>query len=599
SSAESLLTLINDILDFSKIEAGKLELEAIDFDVELMVSELGKAIAFQAHEKDLELILPANPIHHQWFNADPSRLRQILTNLLGNAIKFTERGEVAVYYSVQQQSESHALVRFDITDTGIGLSTEQQIGLFDRFSQADGSTTRKYGGTGLGLAISKQLVELMGGEIGVKSTPGNGSTFWFTLHLARAKSQPYEPVRSDLKTQKILIVDDNATNGRLLEQLLSDWQIDHQRVDNAAAALIALHSAANGGHPYTIAIIDRLMPIMDGLQLGRTIKADLSINTTRLLLLNTQGQRGDAKKFKGAGFDGYHSKPIEPSLLYSELLKVAQITPANIELATQHISRELPQFNARVLVVEDNATNQLVAKGMLAKFAVRIDVAGNGKEALAALAQIPYDLVFMDCQMPVMDGYEASRHIRDAHSQVKNQSVPIIAMTANAMQGDREQCLAAGMSDYIAKPIDPAKLQRALSEWLPARCQPRVTKELEPDCGSQAMAIKQEPVFDFPAFSARLMNDKNLIKIVVDAFLADIPVQIAQLRAALIAADLKQAAAQAHQIKGACANVGAMVLSDIAKTMEQARDIDTCWQAMPLLEQAFAALKIAMDEAQT
>ncbi|QDF67120.1 response regulator [Shewanella sp. SNU WT4] len=471
SSAESLLTLLNDILDFSKIEAGKLELEAIDFDFEQMISELSKAIALQAHDKNLELISPASPLLHQWFCADPGRLRQILTNLLGNAIKFTERGEVAVYYSVQQQSETHSWVRFDITDTGIGLSEEQQRGLFDRFSQADGSTTRKYGGTGLGLAICKQLVEMMGGEIGVTSVLGKGSTFWFTLNLARAKAQPPEPVRTDLTAQKLLIVDDNATNGRLLEQLLSHWQIDHLWVDNAAAALVALHDAANEGDPYTIAIIDRQMPTMDGLQLGRAIKADLSINTTRLLLLNTSGQRSDAQKFEAAGFDGFHNKPIEQSLLYNELLKVARITPESVESASQHTGRELPQFNARVLVVEDNMTNQLVAKGLLSKFAVRIDVANNGQEALIALTKTAYDLVFMDCQMPVMDGYEASRHIRDEQSQVQNHAIPIIAMTANAMQGDRELCLGAGMSDYIAKPIDPAKLQRALSEWLPAHCQ--------------------------------------------------------------------------------------------------------------------------------
>jgi signal transduction histidine kinase len=340
NSAESLLAIINDILDFSKVEAGKLELELIDFDIGEMMNEFGSTIAFRAHQKSLEFICPANTIQHQWFRADQGRIRQIMTNLVANAIKFTKEGEIAVYYSVQEQTASHSLIRIDVTDTGIGLSTEQKNKLFERFNQADSSTTRKYGGTGLGLSISKQLVELMGGEIGVESTEGMGSTFWFTLNLAKAKVQPEQPTLTDLQEQNILVVDSNATK------------------------------------------------------------------------------------------------------------------------------RKLPQFKARVLVVEDNPVNQMVARGMLVKFGVVVDLVANGKEAIHALKTLPYDIVFMDCQMPVMDGYEASRCIRDPQSKALDHNIPIVAMTANAMVGDREKCNAAGMDDYITKPVSPDKLQQALQQWL-------------------------------------------------------------------------------------------------------------------------------------
>jgi signal transduction histidine kinase len=352
NSAESLLAIINDILDFSKVEAGKLELELIDFDIGKMIDEFGSAIAFCAHKKSLELICPANPIQHQWFRADPGRIRQIMTNLVDNAVKFTKEGEIAVYYSVQEQTASHSLIRIDVTDTGIGLSTEQKNNLFERFNQADNSTTRKYGGTGLGLSISKQLVELMGGEIGVESTEGAGSTFWFTLNLAIAKVQLEQPTLTDLQEQNILVVDSNATK------------------------------------------------------------------------------------------------------------------------------RKLPQFKARVLVVEDNPVNQMVARGMLVKFGVVVDLVANGKEAIHALKTLPYDIVFMDCQMPVMDGYEASRCIRDPQSKALDHNIPIVAMTANAMVGDREKCNAAGMDDYISKPVSPKKLQQALQQWLP-KTQPQKTSVAE------------------------------------------------------------------------------------------------------------------------
>jgi len=469
SSAKLLLGIINDILDFSKVEAGMLEMESIAFDMRLLMSDFGSSISVRAHEKGLELICPANPVQHHWYNADPGRIRQILTNLVGNAIKFTEQGEVAVYYSVQQQSGSRTIVRFDVTDTGIGLSAKQQAGLFERFSQADGSTTRTHGGTGLGLAISKQLVELMGGEIGIKSTQGKGTTFWFTLDLANAKPEVQKYSVADLNGQKLLVVDDNLTNRTLLGHLLTNWRVEHTLVENAKAALEKLRTAAVEKHPYSIAIVDMQMPQMDGAQLGATIKNDNALTDTHLVMLTSQGQRGDAKKYKMAGFNAYLNKPVNQSILYNTLLRVAGLTDDDAPLITAYSAKVIPQFDARVLVVEDNMINQIVAQSMLEKFGIHADLAANGEEALSALESLPYDLVFMDCQMPVMDGFDASRSIRDPQSKVRNRAVPIVAMTANTMEGDREKCIAAGMNDFVSKPVEADKLQQALELWLPMR----------------------------------------------------------------------------------------------------------------------------------
>jgi len=467
NSAESLLTIINDILDFSKVEAGMLDLEPLEFDLEQLLHELGSNIAFRAHEKGLELICPANVMKHQSFIADPGRIRQILTNLIGNAIKFTEQGEVAVYCKVQNRSEQQTELLFEVTDTGIGLSDEEQNKLFERFSQADGSTTRKYGGTGLGLSISKQLVELMQGEIGVKTSKDKGSTFWFTLKLANAANQQPHNMTDNLHNQKVLVVDDNATNRTLIGHILNNWQVEHTLVESGKLALKKLTEGISQGAPYHIAILDMQMPEMDGLQLGTDIKNDPSLSATHLVMLTSQGLRGDAEKLKLVGFGGYLSKPIDQSVLYNTLIKVAGVNSEDKQLLTAFSPRELPQFKARVLVVEDNAINQKVAQGLLKKFGIQADLAGNGEEALHALKSLPYDLVFMDCQMPVMDGYEASRQIRDLKSNVLNRAVPIVAMTANTMQGDREKCLSVGMSDFISKPVNPVKLQEALRQWLP------------------------------------------------------------------------------------------------------------------------------------
>jgi len=468
NSAESLLSLINDILDFSKVEAGKLELEPVDFDIGALMDEFGTTMAFRAQQKGLEIICPANPVQYQWFNADPGRIRQILTNLVSNAIKFTEQGEVAVYYTLQQQTTERTQIKINIVDTGIGLTIEQQGLLFERFSQADGSTTRKYGGSGLGLAISKQLVELSLRTQDHLGGPGKGSSFWFTLDLANAEKQSTSSASNELKNLRILMADANATNRQLFKLLFESWGVKYSFSENGQVLMNSLREGVTSGRPYDVAIIDLHLPGIDANQVGAQIAAIPELAGLPLVALSLAGQHGDKKQLETAGFTNCVSKPIEQSTLYNVLLRVIGVS-AREGFSDDRVEQgELSNARARVLVVEDNLTNQLVAKGILEKQGMSIDIVENGEEALDALELSHYDMVLMDCQMPKMDGYEATRQIRNPQSKVMNHNVPVVAMTANAMQGDHEKCIAAGMDDYISKPVDPTKLRNALKRWLPS-----------------------------------------------------------------------------------------------------------------------------------
>jgi CheY-like chemotaxis protein len=402
---------------------------------------------------------------------DPGRLRQILTNLVGNALKFTERGEVVVRTELAEASADTVLLRFAVTDTGIGMSPEVQARLFQAFSQADGSTTRKYGGTGLGLTISQRLVTLMGGTIGVESTPGQGSTFWFTVRLA-PRPTPAEATgatRSELRRGvRVLCVDDHATNRAILEAQLMAWGLHASCVIDGATALARLRAAHADGQPYDLAILDYQMPGMDGLELARAIKADPVLAPTRMVLLSSVSQHGQKVAAEQAGIAASLTKPIRQSHLYNCLITVmsATATPTAVS-PLSHRQEEAPlQIHVRVLVAEDNVINQKVAVRLLEKLGCRIDVAANGQEAVTMLAQFAYDVVFMDCQMPEMDGFAATTAIRQRESSTGGH-VPIIAMTANAMQGDREACLAAGMDDYISKPVTFDLLIAVLQKWVP------------------------------------------------------------------------------------------------------------------------------------
>lgn len=469
-SAESLLAIINDILDFSKFEAGKIDLEQLEFNLVELIEDIGATLYLGASQKKLELICPANPVLSQWHIGDPGRIRQILVNLIGNAVKFTEQGQVAVYVSVQPKDEQIDSVKFSVVDSGIGIEKAHQDKLFDKFTQADSSTTRKYGGTGLGLSISKKLVELMGGDIGVHSEVGKGSTFWFEVplpHLAD-KDVHYAPM-GDLKQQRILVVDDNPINRQLMGQLLSNWSIEYQQASSAHQAMSKLSEAHDNGAPYSIAILDYEMPQINGIQLARSIKADHNLRSTRLVMLSSVVQRGDMKLIKDNGFSAYLTKPTQQAELFDILSRVAALDGVDDQsmlFITKHSPTQAPEFHAHVLVVDDMKTNQVVVKSLLSKFKVSVDVVENGQQALDILRERSFDIVFMDCQMPVMDGFEATTMIRKPESKVVDPNVTIIAMTANAMQGDRERCLEVGMDDYVTKPINSKMLLATLEKWL-------------------------------------------------------------------------------------------------------------------------------------
>ena len=469
ASADTLLTIINDILDFSKIEAGKLDFEHIDFDLRITLDELMELLSVKAEEKDLEFAGYLQPDVPLLLKGDPGRLRQVLLNLGSNAIKFTSTGEVTIEAQLIRETEEKAVIRFSVKDTGIGIPADRLDRLFKSFSQVDSSTTRKYGGTGLGLAISKRLVELMDGEIGVESEEGRGATFWFSVclekqrHAARKQSEIVLP--RDIRGKRILAVDDNETNRKILKAALESWQCRATVAADADQALALLKLAAQNETPFEMAILDFMMPDLDGESLGRMIKKEPELKDIRLVLLTSRGMRGDAARARNLGFEAYLTKPIKQSQLFDAIVAVfgkqkSAATGSEEEIVTRYSLAETRKDQFRILLVEDNAVNQKVALIHLKKYGYEADVACNGREALEAVGKNHYDLVLMDIQMPEMDGYEATRAIRGAEN-----GVPIIAMTANAMKGDREKCLAAGMSDYLSKPVNPGELLEKIRFW--------------------------------------------------------------------------------------------------------------------------------------
>lgn len=473
SSADSLMTIINDVLDFSKIEAGKMDLEILDFDIRIMVDEVSDLLATKAFEKGLELVCLVDHDVPSLLKGDPGRLRQVLMNLAGNAIKFTEKGQVVVQATLDTEEDSSVTVRFIVSDTGIGIPENKQHRLFQSFSQVDASTTRRYGGTGLGLVISKRIVEMMKGEIGVNSREGVGSTFWFTALLKKQTNglikEPSLPV--DIQGQRILIVDDNRINRYILREQLKNWACFVEEAESGEKALSQLLLAAEEKKSFRLAIIDMMMPGMDGKTLGRKIKADPRITETALVMLTSAGKRGDVEQLQDIGFSAYLTKPVKRHQLH-DCLSTVLGTPLTIvkkpakPIVTRHSLSEEKKQSIRILLVEDNPVNQKIAEKMLEKFGYYSNKVSNGSEALKALGRIDYDLVLMDVVMPEMDGYDATAQIRNPASKVKNHRVPVIAMTAHAMKGDREKCLEAGMDDYISKPVKPQELLEVVEKWV-------------------------------------------------------------------------------------------------------------------------------------
>ena len=472
-SGNALLRVINDILDFSKIENEKLDIEIIDFDLQHTLEEIADKFARKATEKDLAFSNSLEPEVPTLLRGDPGRLRQIIFNLLDNAFKFTSKGGISLRVNLDSENGNRVKLRFAVSDTGIGIPKDKLESIFSEFIQVDGSTTRKFGGAGLGLSISKQLVKLMEGEIGVESKEGKGSTFWFKVLLEK---QPDGKKRDiilypDFTSQRILVVDDNYTNRKFISVLLDSWKCPYDHAADSETALRKLREAVEKNDPFKIAIIDKFMPKMNGDSLGKKIKADEKISSTLLIMLTSYGERGDASHVKTIGFSAYLPKPVNPSKLYNSLHMVLSHTMENSmkechDLITKHSIAESKLCKDRILLVEDNITNQKVAMTMLIRLGYRADVVANGKEALRSLETHPYDLVLMDVHMPEMNGFEATHAIRDPNSKALSHNIPIVAMTANAMKGDREKCLEAGMNDYVSKPFQSKDLAQVIERNL-------------------------------------------------------------------------------------------------------------------------------------
>jgi len=481
TSANTLLTVINDVLDFSKIEAGKLTFEVLDFDLNETVESTLDILAERAQSKGTELVMTIPPEIPRLLRGDPGRLRQVLVNLVGNAIKFTEGGEVVIRVAQQAESDSRVVLRFEVRDTGVGISPEEQAKLFQAFAQADSSTTRRYGGTGLGLAISKQLVLMMDGTIGVESEPGNGSTFWFTAQFLKATLElpPVDGERDGWSDLRVLVVDDNATSRKTLRHQIFGWKLQKGSAASGHEALKVLRAAAAEGHPYDIALLDVEMPEMDGLTLAHAIKAEPPISGTKLIALTPLGHSFADKRYQTADIDASLSKPVKQSRLFDCLVTVIGKDEATELSAPRMGATDLTPLaeialgdpnGARILLAEDNSVNQKVALAMLKKIGFTADCVGDGVEVLEMLQKIPYGLILMDCHMPEMDGFEATRIIRKREFDSRqtcpwSAPVYIIALTASAMQGDREKCLAVGMDDFVSKPVRLAALKTALEAW--------------------------------------------------------------------------------------------------------------------------------------
>ena len=608
-SGNTLLTIINDILDFSKVEAGKLNLECIEFDLRSTVEEVMDLLADGAHKKHLELVALIKGEIPEFVIGDPVRVRQILTNLVGNAVKFTEQGEVSVEVTVAQETETSLTASIQVSDTGIGMTQESQARIFQSFTQADGSTTRKYGGTGLGLAISKRLVELMEGEIGVESVVGQGSRFCVRIPFKKTPlSQPRQsPPRESLQGLKVCLVDDNATNLAVLQYYTANWGMRFGKAWNGQEALGLLRQAQDQEDPFDLAILDFHMPEMNGIHLAQAIRSDGTIGALPLILLTSVAQQGDAERALDAGFNAYLTKPVRQSQLFdciATTMQKFQTPPSERDrplpsIITQHyLTTVKAQSRARILLAEDNLVNQKVAVRILEKMGHRVDVVGNGLEAIKALKQSSYDAILMDCQMPDMDGYETTRAIRRQEALAREESgvihgrndktftnagdpslipphIPIIALTANAMVEERDKCEAAGMDDFVTKPVKPEILTAALNRWLFQSTPPGLStppdsappQERRPPSGMADDApidmgvLKELQELSHP-------DDPEFTRRIIRHFLTEVPTRLGIIQTACLTQNGTNLESTAHKLKGSCEHIGARKMAELCGSLE-------------------------------
>jgi two-component system sensor histidine kinase/response regulator len=586
SSSEALLALINDVLDFSKIEAGKLDLEERAFDLNALVADTAEMFGGRARERGLELAYSLHPEVPGGVIGDSDRLRQVLVNLISNALKFTDQGEVVIRASLEERTETEAVIRFSVRDSGIGISPDRRDRLFQLFSQVDASTTRQYGGTGLGLAISRQLVEMMHGRIGVQSELGRGSTFWFTVRL---RLQPQQKPRYsrlsvvEFKDLRVLVVDDSAASREILTEQLSSWGLRPTAVADGPSAIQMLVRAAAQGVPYQLAIIDRQIVSTDGSQLVQAVTATPSLQGLKLVLLTPAGETLTAQEQQAPQICGSVHKPVRQSQLFDVLVSALagrnESTQPGYSAASGLFGTSHKPDSVHILLAEDNHVNQVVAVEILKNAGFTCDIVNNGLQAVEAVAMVEYDLVLMDCQMPEMDGFEATRRIRACEAERETgrrglDPLPIVALTANAAKGDRERCLEAGMSDHVPKPINPKLLLQKIESLTAGRSDgPR------PGAGAVARAElhdavesqrRSAPPIDFESLKARCLGSAELVSRLLAVFEPEIGKDVQRLEEAFAAGNGGDIADLAHAIKGSAANLSADALADLARELEHA-----------------------------
>ncbi len=555
NGAESLLGIVSNVLDIAKIEAGKIELEETPFDLLELLGEIAQSLSVKAEEKEIELVCPDHYLQDSLVIGDPLRLRQVLVNLLGNGIKFTEHGQIRVSVYPEMMDGDKVQMRFEVRDSGIGMTQSQMDNLFQRFVQAETSTCRQYGGSGLGLNIAKQLVESMGGEIGIESEPGKGSLFWFTLALCYQEQAERDSSHVQ-DSFRILVLHGSQEYRCLLAETLNAWDLNHDVVESSEEALMLLHHAAVKESPYHLVLIDEHSEPKDGLSLSQLVTQDSLLPSVKFVLLSHPMQLKPEAFYQQ--YDAVVSHPIVLSDLKTSVYDLLEPLEKAVEANAQARS---DRFNARVLVVDDSETNRIVAQGVLQKFVREVDVANDGEQAISLLKKRHYDLVFMDCQMPVMDGYEATRKLRQMTSGLTHASVPVIALSGSTITGEDERCLAAGMDAFLLKPIDPMILKDCLQQWLVQSFQERAS-EVD-NTSSVALAV-----FDHDQFSKRLVHDHGLIEVTLGIVMKDLPEQLHLLKTCHKSGDSDKLRHQLHRIKGVAANTSALALAELCRVLE-------------------------------
>ncbi len=599
--AEALLDIINDVLDFSKIEAGKMSLESIPFDLRNTFDNVASGFFVRASQKGLELSAFLDSDVPHLLMGDPGRLRQVLVNMVGNAIKFTSSGEVYLKGELLANREEEVLIRFSIRDTGIGIPRDKQASIFESFTQADGSTTRKFGGTGLGTTISQMIVEMMGGKIFLESEEGKGAKFWFDL-VFQKQNLPDEPQpkRQVLFPElNILIVDDNQNNRIILREYMKSWGCQSVESANAAEALTILDESCRSGRRFDLILSDYLMPEMDGFDMVRQIRAREDFRAIPCMILTSAGKRGDGQSCRDIGIQGYLTKPVRRDELYHAIEDVlssqeAELAGGTEKLVTQHTIKEKHQNHVAILLAEDYPTNQQIAMRHLQNAGYKVDLAENGAQALHAFLEKTYNLILMDVQMPVMDGYEATTEIRKAEAQKRGRKrIPIVAMTAHAIKEYIERCLEAGMDDYISKPVRRSDLLKMVDKWtsqtLPAKDGPEINSLMEKEKNPEDQAV-----MDYEGALYEFGDDRVFLQEVMEGFAQNVEKQLVLIRQAIMDGDTALAGKEAHSIKGGAANLKAYELSEVAAGMEKlgkAGNCDGLKQKLPEMEEAFGRLR--------